>query len=97
MAETTMTGKASTGSLNVWATIWATRRIRSPLPTEVPPNFKTCTEDFIGSPNNRIREPGQPHELPSQSRYFVVVRLSAKGNRTRYLVQNHLTCSEFPW
>src|ERR1700676_1678177 len=43
MAETTTTGNIPSLSRNWCPIIAATRRIRSPLPTDVPPNFKTCT------------------------------------------------------
>src|SRR6266704_424832 len=41
MAETTTIGKVSPGSVLCRAIICATRRMRSPLPTEVPPNLRT--------------------------------------------------------
>src|SRR5260370_10339057 len=58
MAETTTTGKVSAGSGYVREIICATRRIRSPLPTEVPPNFNTCICDFISPPKNMLGTPG---------------------------------------
>src|SRR6266436_3549326 len=48
IAETTTMGKASSGSCSLFAMTWATWRIRSPLPTEVPPNFSTLTLLSIG-------------------------------------------------
>src|ERR1700736_713212 len=64
MAETTTIGKGSAESLSVCAMIFATRRIRSPLPTEVPPNFRTCTCDCIRSPINRIESQGDRKGCP---------------------------------
>src|SRR6266851_1447136 len=43
IAETTTMGKVSPGSVLCRAIICATRRMRSPLPTEVPPNLRTLT------------------------------------------------------
>src|SRR6266702_6333020 len=42
IAETITTGKSSPVSCTLWVMIFATRRIRSPLPTEVPPNLMIC-------------------------------------------------------
>src|SRR6266513_2668891 len=67
MAETTTIGKASAESLSVCAMIFATRRIRSPLPTEVPPNFRTCTCDCIRSPINRIESQGDRKVCPNHN------------------------------
>src|SRR5947208_16257817 len=69
MAETTTIGKASAESLSVCAMIFATRRIRSPLPTEVPPNFRTCTCDCIRPPINRIESQGDRKGCPYHIRF----------------------------
>src|SRR5207342_804755 len=43
IAETTITGTTPSPSRTWCPIMLATRLIRSPLPTDVPPNFKTCT------------------------------------------------------